>query len=213
MGSGKVLGELNYPKRPRGVCYLNDSLKKYFFKNKNFSFQPFFFLFWCFENYILIGESPYHSGNLIICKSLNSEDFKNCDAVIVVDANDVLNPAANTAVNTPIYGMPVLKVADAKEIYIYNYDTKPGYAGVDNPLYERENGVHIFLGNAYDTLSKALDDLSSNNAPQEETKVQVENKDPYEALRNAKDVIIVPGYGMAIAQAQHLVKKLQDYLK
>lgn len=45
MGSGKVLGELNYPKRPREVCYLNDSLKKYFLKNKNSSFQPFFFLF------------------------------------------------------------------------------------------------------------------------------------------------------------------------
>ena len=64
-------------------------------------------------------------------------DFKTCDAVIVVGANDVLNPAANTAVGTPIYGMPVLSVNDAKEIYIFNYDTKPGYAGVDNPIYER----------------------------------------------------------------------------
>ena len=160
---------------------------------------------------VLLCEADVDYEDLFEMNDIN-EDFKNCDAVIVVGANDVLNPAANTAVNTPIYGMPVLKVADAKEIYIYNYDTKPGYAGVDNPLYERENGVHIFLGNAYDTLSKALDDLSSNNAPQEETKTQVENKDPYEALRTAKDVIIVPGYGMAIAQAQHLVKKMQDYL-
>ena len=86
-------------------------------------------------------------------------DFKTCDAVIVVGANDVLNPAANTAVGTPIYGMPVLSVNDAKEIYIFNYDTKPGYAGVDNPIYERKNGVHIFLGNASDTLHQALDEL------------------------------------------------------
>lgn len=86
-------------------------------------------------------------------------DFKTCDAVIVVGANDVLNPAANTAVGTPIYGMPVLSVNDAKEIYIFNYDTKPGYAGVDNPIYERKNGVHIFLGNASDTLQQALDEL------------------------------------------------------
>ena len=78
-------------------------------------------------------------------------DFKTCDAVIVV--------GANTAVGTPIYGMPVLSVNDAKEIYIFNYDTKPGYAGVDNPIYERKNGVHIFLGNASDTLQQALDEL------------------------------------------------------
>ena len=90
-------------------------------------------------------------------------DFKTCDAVIVVGANDVLNPAANTAVGTPIYGMPVLSVNDAKEIYIFNYDTKPGYAGVDNPIYERKNGVHIFLGNASDTLREALDKLKENN--------------------------------------------------
>ncbi len=89
-------------------------------------------------------------------------DFKTCDAVIVVGANDVLNPAANTAVGTPIYGMPVLSVNDAKEIYIFNYDTKPGYAGVDNPIYERKNGVHIFLGNASDTLQQALDELKKN---------------------------------------------------
>ena len=90
-------------------------------------------------------------------------DFKTCDAVIVVGANDVLNPAANTAVGTPIYGMPVLSVNDAKEIYIFNYDTKPGYAGVDNPIYERKNGVHIFLGNASDTLREALDKLKENH--------------------------------------------------
>ncbi|MBQ7276748.1 MAG: NAD(P)(+) transhydrogenase (Re/Si-specific) subunit beta, partial [Bacilli bacterium] len=71
-----------------------------------------------------------------------------------------LNPAANTLVNTPIYGMPVLNVNDAKEIYIFNYDTKPGYAGVDNPIYKRENGVHLFLGNASDTLTNVLNELN-----------------------------------------------------
>ena len=138
-------------------------------------------------------------------------DFKSCDAVIVVGANDVLNPAANTAVGTPIYGMPVLSVSDAKEIYIFNYDTKPGYAGVDNPLYQRTEGVHIFLGNAADTLSDALEKLESGNTTEESPKA-VEDADEFAPLRNAKDVIIVPGYGMAIAQAQHLVKKLADYL-
>ena len=160
---------------------------------------------------VLLCEADVDYEDLFEMNDIN-EDFKSCDAVIVVGANDVLNPAANTAVNTPIYGMPVLKVADAKEIYIFNYDTKPGYAGVDNPLYERENGVHIYLGNAFDTLTKILNDLSS--APTEEIKQEEikEETDPLNPLREAKDVIIVPGYGMAIAQAQHLVKKLQDYL-
>ena len=115
------------------------------------------------------GRMPGHM-NVLLCEadvdyedlfemSDIDNDFKSCDAVIVVGANDVLNPAANTAVGTPIYGMPVLSVNDAKEIYIFNYDTKPGYAGVDNPIYERKDGVHIFLGNAADTLSEALDEL------------------------------------------------------
>ena len=115
------------------------------------------------------GRMPGHM-NVLLCEadvdyedlfemSDIDNDFKTCDAVIVVGANDVLNPAANTAVGTPIYGMPVLSVNDAKEIYIFNYDTKPGYAGVDNPIYERKDGVHIFLGNAADTLSAALDEL------------------------------------------------------
>ena len=115
------------------------------------------------------GRMPGHM-NVLLCEadvdyedlfemSDIDNDFKSCDAVIVVGANDVLNPAANTAVGTPIYGMPVLSVSDAKEIYIFNYDTKPGYAGVDNPLYQRSEGVHIFLGNAADTLASAIDKL------------------------------------------------------
>ena len=64
------------------------------------------------------------------------------------------NPAANTAEGTPIYGMPVLDVAAAKHIVICNYDLKPGYAGVDNPLYSREEGVSLILGNAAETLQE-----------------------------------------------------------
>ena len=172
------------------------------------------------------GRMPGHM-NVLLCEadvdyedlfemSDIDNDFKTADCTIVVGANDVLNPAANTAVGTPIYGMPVLSVSDCKEIYIFNYDTNPGYAGVDNPLYKRENGVHLFLGNAKDTLNEAIDALDNNvaetskeNAP--ETNAQTA-ADPFDALRNAKDVIIVPGYGMAIAQAQHLVKKLADNL-
>ncbi|MBR2971103.1 MAG: NAD(P)(+) transhydrogenase (Re/Si-specific) subunit beta, partial [Clostridia bacterium] len=59
-----------------------------------------------------------------------------------------------------IYGMPVLNVDECKSIYIFNYDLKPGYAGVDNPLYTRTEGVHLYLGNAQDTLAKFLEDMN-----------------------------------------------------
>ena len=160
---------------------------------------------------VLLCEADVDYEDLFEMSDING-DFKSCDAVIVIGANDVLNPAANTLVNTPIYGMPVLNVNDAKEIYIFNYDTKPGYAGVDNPIYKRENGVHLFLGNASDTLAKTLDDIKNPKASTSIQEVKQEPVDELEPLRKAKDVIIVPGYGMAIAQAQHLVKKMADYL-
>ena len=73
--------------------------------------------------------------------------FAGMDLVVVVGANDVINPAANTAEDTPIYGMPILAVDDAKTVVICNFDTKPGYAGVPNPLYEKA-GVTLMEGDA-----------------------------------------------------------------
>jgi len=78
---------------------------------------------------------------------------------VIVGANDVVNPAANTAEGTPIYGMPVLNVGEARHVILCNYDTKPGYAGVDNPLYTQEKGVTLLLGDAKQTLEKLLGEL------------------------------------------------------
>lgn len=81
--------------------------------------------------------------------------FAGCDVALVVGANDVVNPAANTAEGTPIYGMPVLDVDKAGHIVICNFDTNPGYAGVDNPLYEMENAT-LLLGDAKDMLASVM---------------------------------------------------------
>jgi len=91
-------------------------------------------------------------------EDINAE-FATCDIAIVIGANDVTNPAANTAEGTPIYGMPVLNVADAPMAVFCNFDTKPGYAGVPNPLYEADQ-VLLMLGDAktsVQTLRSALD--------------------------------------------------------
>ncbi len=155
---------------------------------------------------VLLAEADVPYEQLYEMDAINSE-FKNTDAVIVIGANDVLNPAARDAVDTPIYGMPVLNVDEAKEVFICNFDLKPGYAGVENPLYTKEEGIHLLLGDAKNSLNKLL---SSMDKKQEETPT-VDNG--ASVLQNAKSVIIVPGYGMALAQAQHQVKQLADKLE
>lgn len=85
-------------------------------------------------------------------------DFETCDLAIAVGANDTINPAANTAEGTPIYGMPVLDVGKADHLIICNMDDKPGYAGVPNPLYEDKNTVFL-AGDAKESLRKILEFL------------------------------------------------------
>ena len=85
--------------------------------------------------------------------------FADCDAAVIIGANDVVNPAANTAEGTPIYGMPVLNAEKAKHLIICNYDLKPGYAGVENPLYSRSKGVNLLLGDAKETLAGLLKNI------------------------------------------------------
>ena len=83
-----------------------------------------------------------------------NDDFGTADVTLVIGANDVMNPAANTAEGTPIYGMPVLNVGDCRNVIICNFDLNPGYAGVPNPLYERSEGVALLIGDAKDSLTK-----------------------------------------------------------
>ena len=156
---------------------------------------------------VLLCEADVDYEDLYEMQEIDS-DFAKADACIIVGANDVTNPAAKSAIGTPIYGMPVLSVEDCKDIFIFNYDTKPGYAGVDNPLYTRTEGVHLYLGNAADTLNDFIKSL--DKAPDTDIKEPIKKVDDMEIVRSAKKVIIVPGYGMAIAQAQHLVKRLAD---
>lgn len=92
-----------------------------------------------------------------------NETFAETDLALVVGANDVINPAANTAEGTPIYGMPVLNVGDARHIIICNFDLKPGYAGVENPLYaeaqKSQERVALLLGDAKESLQQLIERL------------------------------------------------------
>ena len=166
---------------------------------------------------VLLAEANVDYDSLYEMEAINDQ-FANTDAVIVIGANDVLNPAARNAEGTPIYGMPVLNVDQAKQVIICNFDLKPGYAGVENPLYSRGEGVALCLGDAKATLSTLMDRLdhaeSTPAAPatSSATSTATPLQSATEVLHNAKSVIIVPGYGMALAQAQQEVKQLADKL-
>ena len=84
-----------------------------------------------------------------------NDDFGNTDLVIVIGANDVINPAANTAQSTPIYGMPILNVDRAKHIVVLNKDTNPGYSGVPNTIYKMDK-VILILGDAKETIAPII---------------------------------------------------------
>jgi NAD(P) transhydrogenase subunit beta len=119
----------------------------------------------CFAIHPVAGRMPGHMNVLLAEadvdyeKLLEMDDvnpmFPNCDLAIIIGANDVINPAANTAEGTPIYGMPILNAYQAKHLIICNYDLKPGYAGVENPLYHTA-GVVMMVGDAAQTLQQLL---------------------------------------------------------
>jgi NAD(P) transhydrogenase subunit beta len=82
-------------------------------------------------------------------------DFKSADVALVVGANDVVNPAARSSPGSPIYGMPILNVDQAKNIVFLKRSMRPGFAGIDNDLLYDPKTVMLF-GDAKDSLTKLV---------------------------------------------------------
>ena len=92
-----------------------------------------------------------------------NEDFEGTDAVVIVGANDVVNPAAQTDESSPIYGMPVLEVWKAKTCVVLKRGMASGYAGVDNPLFYNSNSRMLF-GDAKKSIDSVLTALRASMA-------------------------------------------------
>ncbi|MDR0501273.1 MAG: Re/Si-specific NAD(P)(+) transhydrogenase subunit beta [Coriobacteriales bacterium] len=73
-----------------------------------------------------------------------NDDFTNTDVVLVIGANDTVNPAASEDPSSPIAGMPVLEVWHAKQVIVFKRSMATGYAGVQNPLFFKENSAMLF---------------------------------------------------------------------
>jgi NAD(P) transhydrogenase subunit beta len=108
---------------------------------------------------VLLAESNVDYGKMVEMDEINSE-FEQTDVVLVVGANDVVNPAAKTDPSSPIYGMPILDVEKAKHIIVNKRSMSAGYAGIENLLFY-DPKTSMFFGDAKKALTALVAELKT----------------------------------------------------
>ncbi len=108
---------------------------------------------------VLLAESSVDYGKLAEMEEVNPE-FASTDVVLVVGANDVVNPAAKTDPSSPIFGMPILEVENATHIIVNKRSMSAGYAGIDNQLFYNPKTSMLF-GDAKSVLTALANELKS----------------------------------------------------
>lgn len=109
---------------------------------------------------VLLAEADVPYDKLLEMEDANSE-FATTDAVIVIGANDVVNPAAKNNPQSPIYGMPILEVENAQNVIVMKRSMNAGYAGIDNDLFY-EPKTRMLFGDAKATLQKLVAEVKAN---------------------------------------------------
>jgi NAD(P) transhydrogenase subunit beta len=114
---------------------------------------------------VLLAEAKVPYDIVLEMEEIN-EDFPKTDVVLVIGANDIVNPGALDDATSPIYGMPVLEVWKSKSVIVMKRSMASGYAGVENPLFFRENTSMLF-GDAKKNVDAILTDLRATAAAAE----------------------------------------------
>jgi len=108
---------------------------------------------------VLLAEADVPYDKLLELEAANNE-FAKTDVVLVIGANDVVNPAAKEDAGSPIYGMPILDVEHAGTVIVLKRSMNPGYAGIQNPLFFGERTKMLF-GDAKASLGKLKDEVAN----------------------------------------------------
>jgi NAD(P) transhydrogenase subunit beta len=108
---------------------------------------------------VLLAEAQVPYEQLKEMDDINPE-FKQADVVLVVGANDVVNPAAETTPGAPIYGMPILHANQARQVVFMKRSMRPGFAGIENELLYEPTTTLLF-GDAKDTMGKLLAEVKA----------------------------------------------------
>ncbi|MBI2271405.1 MAG: NAD(P)(+) transhydrogenase (Re/Si-specific) subunit beta [Bacteroidetes bacterium] len=108
---------------------------------------------------VLLAESNVDYGKLVEMDEINPE-LENTDVVLVVGANDVVNPAAKSNPSSPIYGMPILEVDKAKNIIVNKRSMNAGYAGIENDLFY-DPKTSMFFGDAKKALTELVAEIKT----------------------------------------------------
>ena len=108
---------------------------------------------------VLLAEAQVSYDKLYAMEDIN-DDFNNTDVVIVIGANDVVNPAARHDQSSPIFGMPILNVDYAKTVIINKRSMNAGYAGIDNELFFYPNAL-MYFGDSKDAITKLVNEIKN----------------------------------------------------
>ena len=108
---------------------------------------------------VLLAEADVPYPKLLEMEDANA-DMANTDVVLVIGANDVVNPAAEEDPSSPIYGMPIIKVLDAKNVIVMKRSMGKGYAGIENSLFFHDKNRMLF-GDAKDSLEKLIAEVKN----------------------------------------------------
>jgi NAD(P) transhydrogenase subunit beta len=108
---------------------------------------------------VLLAEANVPYDQLIEMDDANPE-FSRTDVVVVVGANDVVNPDARNNHGSPIYGMPILNVDEAQSVVVLKRSMNPGFAGIENPLFYNPKTVMLF-GDAKTSIAELVQDVKA----------------------------------------------------